>query len=99
MEEKFLLHCQNCDKETVHTKPSIDEYCSTLYFGGFSFFGGSKFYTYKDVLLFFGIRKRANTQKCVICKGICFECPYCFNRQSSYSEKCEECKRKFIICE
>lgn len=92
------IDCKKCDAITVPQDYDLKEYCSKISFWGFSFFGGVKFYTFRSVLLFLGIKKKAIPWECLECGQRFLECPYCGFYMDYLFEKCGKCKKSYYIC-
>ncbi len=97
----FKGNCEQCNRETSFFGYDLRNICGKIHLFGFSFFGGSKYYTYREVLVFFGVKRQAQVGQCDECGTIVVKCPYCkvlLNKQEALKEKCSACNKPFYIC-
>lgn len=97
----FIKKCQSCNYERNFTKCNLKDICSKVHLLGFSFFGGIKYYTFREVLVSLGIKKQALLGECTVCKTICGICPNCkitLSEKEIRNEKCQNCGKKFYTC-
>ncbi len=92
--------CSKCRTEDSFTKVNNHEIGQDSYLPGFYFYGGIRYYTFREVLVFFGVRKLANMGRCTNCVNYQVECPYCKNLLELYrndNEHCTNCGKKFYL--
>ncbi len=97
----FSDFCEKCKRRRNFSQYDTKNLCSKIHLFGFSFFGGIKFYTYREVLVFFGIKKQACVGECADCSTVYIKCPYCkeiIEKDIALNEKCPFCHKYFYIC-
>lgn len=97
----FKDNCAKCQKESVFLPIKNSELCGDKYYFGFSFFGGVRFYTFREISVSLGIIRKAKVGKCEVCKRILVRCPYCSHEMSindAKAESCNSCEKKFYLC-
>lgn len=101
MRNNFCDICINCKKETIFVKYNTKDICDKLHLFGFSFFGGIKYYTIREILVSFGIKKKALIIKCSSCNMVFVKCPHCnelIEIQKGLKEKCPNCSKIYYVC-
>jgi len=101
MRRLYNNNCDNCGGINSLSKSDAKEICSKIHLFGFSFMGGIRFYTFRELFVSLGFKRQAVIWKCVKCNTIKVECPYCGELHSlkeGREEKCKECARTFYIC-
>ena len=97
----FINYCSNCKKNQVYISVNNFELCSKVSYFGMSFFGGVKFYSFRDILISIGIKQKAIIGRCENCNNLLIKCPYCnskLNINVAKSEKCNKCNNLFYLC-
>lgn len=69
--------CKICDCISPFSKSDPRDICNNGHLFGFSFFGGMKFYSFRELLVQIGIKKQAIILECSVCSTKILECPFC----------------------
>jgi len=94
----YKRYCERCERKQIITEYELSELKPKIYLFGFSFFGGARFYTFREVLTFLGYRKKIVSGKCNQCGFLLIQCPYCGHKLSKtevLKERCPNCEKKY----
>lgn len=97
----FNKYCSTCKCIVSFEEAEAKDICSKVYLFGFSFFGGVKYYTFREILVTFGIRKKAILGKCKGCGTLKIGCPHCgevHDVVEGKKETCKGCTKHFYVC-
>jgi len=97
----FNKYCSNCKCLVSFEETNAKGLCSKVSLFGFSFFGGVKYYTFREVLVSLGIRRQAIIGKCTSCGTLKIGCPHCgevHDVVEGKKEKCKSCAKPFYVC-
>jgi len=93
--------CKKCQSKNTFYPVKKLKICDKQHYFGFSFFGGVRFYTFREMSVSLGIKKKANIWKCKACNSLLIKCPYCNNEMDIHMAKaefCDFCKKSFYLC-
>jgi|GEM_PF-4448813 len=93
--------CLQCNMPNRLIKTDINKFCEKTSLFGISFFGGARFYTLREIMVIFNLKKKINIFMCTNCGVTNFQCPHCMTIllvSDVKKEVCAECHKRFYFC-